>query len=243
MFFINSTTGFIVGFNGTILKTTDAGATWNCQNSGTSTELYGVHFVDQDLGYVVGSSTVLKTTNGGTTWVQMPQVLGLFICVDFPTASVGYLISNDYWGSGNISVSKTIDGGSTWNLLSTGSFGTLLSLYFINNDIGFIGGQDAGMNSLMRRTTDGGTTWTDCWHSSSWGAITGFDFTDSNNGFAVGATGKLLRTTDGGINWTPVATPTTRDLYSVNFPDAMDGYMCGAYGAVLKSVNGALHGP
>lgn len=238
IFFINATTGYIVGDYGTILKTTDMGATWTCQNSGTSTVLYDVHFVDQDLGYVVGPSTVLKTTNGGITWIQMPQVYGLFIGVDFPTANVGYVISNNY--GGNVSISKTIDGGLTWNPLSAGNFGTLLSLYFINQDIGFIGGQDASLNGVMRRTTDGGITWTDCWHSASWGAIMGFDFTDSNNGFAVGTTGKLFRTADGGINWTLVTTPTTVDLISVSFPDAMNGYICGDYGGVLKSVDGGL---
>jgi len=59
--------GFVVGWLGTILKSTDMGTTWSTQTSGTSADLFDVHFASDALtGIVVGASgTILRTTNGG----------------------------------------------------------------------------------------------------------------------------------------------------------------------------------
>ena len=47
---LDSGTGFVVGDTGTILKSTDAGATWTPLTSGTSTTLHGIYFLDVDEG-------------------------------------------------------------------------------------------------------------------------------------------------------------------------------------------------
>jgi len=53
--FADANTGWAVGIGGTILKTTDGGATWNAQNSGTTYNLSSVDFVDSSNGWAVGS--------------------------------------------------------------------------------------------------------------------------------------------------------------------------------------------
>ena len=52
---------------GTILKSTDSGSTWFPQSSGTSVDLFDVHFASDGLtGIAVGQGgTILRTTNGG----------------------------------------------------------------------------------------------------------------------------------------------------------------------------------
>jgi len=51
------------------LSTTDGGATWPSQVSGTVSWLSGVSFVDVNIGTAVGSGgTILRTTDRGTTW-------------------------------------------------------------------------------------------------------------------------------------------------------------------------------
>ena len=73
VYFANANTGYSVGFDGVILKTTDAGVSWTQQISGTSSSLLAVHFVNTDTGYAVGQSApLLKTTDGGNTWVSLP---------------------------------------------------------------------------------------------------------------------------------------------------------------------------
>ena len=65
VYFIDATTGYMVGELGTIVKTTDGGITWSSLCSGTTRWLYSVFFVNNDLGFVAGSGgVILKTING-----------------------------------------------------------------------------------------------------------------------------------------------------------------------------------
>src|SRR4051812_39660464 len=67
--FVNANVGFVVGINGVILNTTNAGVNWTQQVSGVTTDLTDVAFVDVNTGYVVGrSGVILKTIHGGTGW-------------------------------------------------------------------------------------------------------------------------------------------------------------------------------
>lgn len=70
VFFVDGTTGWIVGSGGAILNTTDGGKTcWKEQTSGVERALYGVWFTDAHRGWVVGAGgTILHTINGGKTW-------------------------------------------------------------------------------------------------------------------------------------------------------------------------------
>jgi hypothetical protein len=53
--------GWAVGNNGSICKTTDGGANWTNQTSGTTNTLNGVCFVDNSFGWAVGNNgTILK---------------------------------------------------------------------------------------------------------------------------------------------------------------------------------------
>src|SRR6267378_5485862 len=66
-YLLGSGTGFIAGEAGTILKTTDLGATWAPLTSGTTTTLNGVYLFDPAVGVAVGEQgLILRTTDGGT---------------------------------------------------------------------------------------------------------------------------------------------------------------------------------
>src|SRR5262249_56873550 len=59
---------------GVILRTTDGGATWEWQSSGTTEPLSAVSFTDANTGTVVGArGTILRTTDGGATWKARPS--------------------------------------------------------------------------------------------------------------------------------------------------------------------------
>ena len=58
--------GYAVGGLGAIYKTLDAGLSWQQQQSGISSRLNGVYFIDPDYGFAVGENgTLLRTTTGG----------------------------------------------------------------------------------------------------------------------------------------------------------------------------------
>lgn len=76
--------GYVVGNGGIILKTEDAGTSWQNLNSGTSVNLTDVFFVNPDTGYVVGQGgTILKTTTGG----EPPNSIGASTDPTLPRAN------------------------------------------------------------------------------------------------------------------------------------------------------------
>ena len=52
--FIDNKTGWIVGTYGTVIHTEDGGKTWTRQNTATEKHLFGIFFLNKDLGWAVG---------------------------------------------------------------------------------------------------------------------------------------------------------------------------------------------
>jgi photosystem II stability/assembly factor-like uncharacterized protein len=76
-------TGYAVGFNGSIFKSTDSGTTWSAQTCPVTSFLIAVDFIDSITGYAAGDGgTILKTTNGGAVGIiqtsgNIPQQFSL----------------------------------------------------------------------------------------------------------------------------------------------------------------------
>jgi len=70
---LDDRTAVVTGGAGTILRTTDAGASWTRVLSGTRVGLTSVAFADPDRGLIVGHrGVILATTDGGRTWRRDP---------------------------------------------------------------------------------------------------------------------------------------------------------------------------
>jgi photosystem II stability/assembly factor-like uncharacterized protein len=70
---LDDRTAVVTGASGTILRTTDAGASWTRVPSRTRVRLMSVAFADADRGLIVGGGgVVLATWDGGRTWRQDP---------------------------------------------------------------------------------------------------------------------------------------------------------------------------
>ncbi|MBA3440562.1 MAG: hypothetical protein H0T92_11900 [Pyrinomonadaceae bacterium] len=113
--FIDANTGWVVGEGGTILHTTNGGATWSLQgNKEDTTNHHGVFFLDRARGWVVGErGDVHRTTNAGRTWEKTDAgVQSDLIAVRFRNENEGYVL-----GSGGLVIS-TKDGGKSWQPLS-----------------------------------------------------------------------------------------------------------------------------
>jgi photosystem II stability/assembly factor-like uncharacterized protein len=68
IFFLDDRHGWIVGTQGTILKTADGGKTWE-QTPIEAESLLQSYFLDDRNGWVVGKfGTILRTVNGGANW-------------------------------------------------------------------------------------------------------------------------------------------------------------------------------
>ena len=100
--------GYILGDGGTILKTTDGGATWQVQPS-PGTSLNAFKFLDTGEGWVAADSgKIFKTVDGGNTWLsQNSGVQSSLTSVDFTDRLHGVAVG----GSGVVLVTK--NGGVT----------------------------------------------------------------------------------------------------------------------------------
>ncbi len=94
--------------------------------------LFGVYFVDANVGWVVGASgTVIKTADGGKTWTATiigPDELRAIYAIDAQTAWAA--------GSGG-AIYATKDGGDTWTQQVTPTDKTLQGICFINDKEGW----------------------------------------------------------------------------------------------------------
>ena len=109
--FTSSTTGYMAGQLGTVLKTLDGGITWFPLSTENTNNLHGISFPDENTGWVVGdNSTILKTNDAGQTWIDQSGNYTDFTSVDFPDATTGYACGshNGY----NDKLFKTTDGGN-----------------------------------------------------------------------------------------------------------------------------------
>src|SRR6185503_11925289 len=117
---------------------------------------------------------------------------------------IGYAVCGDG------KIVKTTDGGENWNLMlqSTGIY--CRSVEFVNASKGFVGGfpLSGGTTNILRRTTDGGVTWTDLTsllHPKAKKGICGLAVADSNTIYGGGNwfqdSAYIIKSTDGGNTW------------------------------------------
>ncbi|MEN9839910.1 MAG: hypothetical protein RL177_1389 [Bacteroidota bacterium] len=95
----------------------------------------------------------------------------------------------------------------------------LQDITFVTSTLGFT----VGGGGSMRRTTDGGQTFTfvDLGISQRLNSVY---FANATHGWAVGESGTVVRTTNGGTSWQVMPTNITRNLLEVWFLDTSTGF-------------------
>jgi photosystem II stability/assembly factor-like uncharacterized protein len=149
-------TYFIVGNNGTVLRSSNRGETWSQLSFPTTDNLYDIT-ENQSTIFVSGENYCFyKSTDDGETWLPTGPgdvpVLGpasSYNKIYFYDENIGYV------GGPNGLVLKTYDGGKTWVNFVVSGFSEINDLFFISPDSGAAVGPDG----VVRFTTDGGGNW------------------------------------------------------------------------------------
>jgi len=231
IYFTTPDTGFAITTN-QVYKTTDGGITWNTVSSFFTQALKAIHFADNLNGYVVGNSgTVLKCTDG-TNFISSPSLGGSINDVFFTHADTGYVVCN------NGLIFKTINGGTNWTSLNSGTSNKLYAVVFPNDSTGYA----VGLNGTILKTSDRGLTWVSQ-QSGVTNLLNDVSFTDADNGYIIGyGTGSgsiILKTQDGGNTWSVL--PKTVPGEKILFTDSNTGFAAGnagVNGAFSKTING-----
>jgi len=191
--FADHNTGTAVGLFGTILRTTNGGATWTSL-PGVTTTFVGVCFINADTGTTVGESgAILRTTDGGTTWVnQSSGTANALYGVSLVDANVGTAVGE------HGTIIHTTNGGTTWTTQTSGTTSDLNGVFFYDSVTGTV----VGGGGRILRTTNGGTVWSEQFSGSY--AWDGVSLADANTGIVVGSSldsSYVARTTNGGTTW------------------------------------------
>lgn len=119
VYFSDRNNGFILGVDGTMIRTEDGGKEWKLVDSTTKQSLYSITGVGDTFWAVGNRGVLIKSTDGGNTWANQGEVIhtkSWLTSVAFPDEKTGWVAG----GSG--AVFKTLDGGDTWEWLSGVSY-------------------------------------------------------------------------------------------------------------------------
>ncbi len=180
---IDTNTAYLSGGGANVFRSTNSGQNWTILNGGYF-DLHGSHFINANTGWCVGEEgTLQKTTNGGTNWSFYPPVTREVLReVVFPSPDTGYIC-----GDSGV-VLKTTNAGTSWFHLNTGIKALLFDVFFLDNQTGYIGGGYISWDSIgigwIRKTTDGGLSWTTLFYEQDSGWVNSLHFFDENTGVA-----------------------------------------------------------
>lgn len=237
--FVNEKTGWAIGEEGIILKTTNGGENW--EQSFIDRQMSDVCFIDENIGWIVGSR-ILHTSDGGHNWNEQPAPwnFGQLFAVSFLDENLG-------WCAGWYEpILKTTDGGQNWTAITSGYY-YLRDVFFLNKNFGWACGtvwiddslQHSHMYGNILRTSNGGESW-DEYKTEEGDYLFSIHFIDTQEGWAVGKNdigGKVLKTINGGISWTSKSL-LQNTVLSVFFINEGAGWITDDYGKILYSVDG-----
>ncbi len=213
--FPDASDGYAVGNNGTFVRSTDDGGSWDLVPNellGDGTALTGVAFHDNANGVVVGPGSYSKyTTDGGDSFdpKTTPASMDLTGAGDDAGTYVATAISNS-GESGTVLTSSSVSG--AW--IETGKYGTLASDLNTASVNGSYPVYAAGKNGVLLTSSNG-----DDWQTLPTGTTEKFIsiwFKDATHGVAimdsvapngVDHIGVLRRTSDNGQHWIPIGHP------------------------------------
>jgi len=230
VYFPFTDTGYVVGANGVILRTVNAGVKWTSQTSTvTSNNLNCVYFLNDKWGFIAGDKgTILTTTNAGATWTAVTSgTTANLMSIDFTTSKIGYAVGT------NGTLLITTNGGSSW-ASQTLVTANLNCVYFTSISNGYI----LGSGGTILQTSDSGKIW-NVVTSNTTANLTSICY-KNGYGFIVGgigtATGIILENTfSSGTKWTVTPSGTSTALSAVSCKGAE--YFTAGYGGEMLQAN------
>jgi photosystem II stability/assembly factor-like uncharacterized protein len=227
---VGATTAWASGTLGTVLRTTDAGSTWQSVGPpGTSALQFrdieafdAEHAVILSIGETTDAFRVYVTSNGGQTWTQTfvnTDPAAFYDCMAFFDSRRGLAVSDPV--GGKFRIIATDDGGLHWHLAGAnmppalpGEFAFAASGQCLVTDHGRRAwlGTGGGAQARVFRSDDGGDSWevsATPIRSGPTAGIFALAFQGEQHGFAVGgdfntpaqAPDALAWTADGGTSW------------------------------------------
>jgi len=233
--FLNGSVGFAAGYH-QVYKTVDAGNTWTeISNNLFINGPTCVWFFNETTGIIAGKSgggelQVGKTFNGGTTWT-VTTLSGMGFNspnqILFLDDNVGYIACREG------KIFKTINQGSSWTQLPTGTTNDITSIHFPSATVGYA---TFMYSDKLIKTINGGNSWSQI-SLDQLREVNHVYFTDINTGYLACGNSTILKTSDGGNSWMPFSFGTSDIFYDIKFTSSQYGYAVGGGGTIAQTSN------
>jgi photosystem II stability/assembly factor-like uncharacterized protein len=200
--FLDSVTGFVCGYGGTIARTTDAGATWKPMQTGTADVFRRIFFPSRKTGYAIAGpgndfsrpSKIYKSVDSGATWTLIQDYTDTRVFGDlwFTSDDTGVLVGND----GVEAIYRTTNGGADWARVYAGSPGLVLQGVTFDNAIFETWFAVGDSGHILRGMNDGALWRPEKSRTSATLIAVGID---GETGYAAGFGGEIVRRTVEGL--------------------------------------------
>jgi photosystem II stability/assembly factor-like uncharacterized protein len=237
--------GYVVGEEGTVLRSLDGGRSWESVRSGTEESLGLLQEIDPATAIVAGVCTLQESIDAGTSFLRM-KLPGPENCAShvtdfsFLTADTGFVETNKG------AILWTEDAGATFEtrtpLPLEGGEPSALRFISPSTGVAIVNGK---VSTEILRTEDGGRSWTAVKEIGP--ALAALTFATPLIGYAVGDKDTLLRTADAGRTWKAMPLtlpPGTAQSYldSISCSSPETCLMTGTSHGVLRTGNGGMTG-
>lgn len=238
VFFIDSTQGWIVGDQATIIKTTDGGGHWIVEDPAIPNNIGDVNnifMLNSRMGWALTlvppnprdtfvGTILLGTKDGGDSWYKKFFMNQFFNSIYFSDSTRGWM------GSQDGSLLHTIDGGDSWIPSTVDSsqyaFYPIHTIKFLSPKHGFAVGGFREMTGVVWETTDYGNRW----------SVSGFGdelfdihFIDSSHALSVGGGlddgAGIAQTSDGGATWQFSYIGFRGQALAISYPRPSEGWV------------------
>lgn len=238
VFFVTPETGYVAGAAGTILKTTDSGASWTALLGGDpqsqENAIQQLWFINPTTGWatqVTSSQAHLFRTTDGESWGRIGVIDEHYEDFAFSTESDGVYVDDE-------SIYRTQDSGKSWRKVhecaTRAEIGGLMrqiqcqltKINFASPSVAYaLGRTVGGINAaVVLKSQDAGASWsvvTLLENENGWEG--GLFFIDESTGYLATKDAKAsYRTTDGGATWTGM--PATAIPRQIAFADPGVGW-------------------
>jgi photosystem II stability/assembly factor-like uncharacterized protein len=203
-----------IGGQDSAYYSSNGGANWTVHNGVDSlfafSQIYGPFYdicaltaskaVMTGLLYTGNNDIIYISYNSGQWWNQAyttapPTLIDFLNDIDFENSLKGYCVGHD----GRIIGS--VNGGATWNAVTSPVTAELNCVKFIGNNIYVACG-----NGTVVRSTNGGTNWN---AQSVTGEMIDIGFSGTT-GYMAGSAGQLYKSVNSGTSWSAISSPFTQ---------------------------------
>jgi len=222
--FLDSLTGYLGGYTGSLFKTTNAGYNWSkCYVDSNTTYMFPIwriSFYNHQHGVACGgvidiSGVIWQTTNAGLSWKSLAIAPEPLYDVKWLDSQRVYITGGDFEYGG--SIVKSYDRGREWTYETMNLFGVGRSLAFRTDYELWV---PLGFSQRFGVSIDTGNTWIEVSAPDST-AVYDAVFVDSTHGWAVGTNGAIYKFNKSiiGVNNQHQNNLPSEDRLSQNYPN------------------------